>query len=197
MRLPVGWRASAFTVNEEMKLAAAHAIARTIPAEELHADCIVPSVFNRAQPRPLPPQPSRAVSPGASAGPVRTSRRRRSRRWIGRSRIARQASEGYAATSISEPPMTQQYLIGQFSTLLEELKPSAGDGLAAAVHDLRREVECSSVEVLPRLASEAIGLTDKICCGALERGDTSGFLRYAKAAAALGEFMDAAELLPD
>ena len=47
MRLPVGWRASAFTVNEEMKLAAAHAIARTIPAEELHADCIVPSVFNR------------------------------------------------------------------------------------------------------------------------------------------------------
>ncbi|HYZ29152.1 MAG TPA: malic enzyme-like NAD(P)-binding protein, partial [Thermoleophilaceae bacterium] len=35
------------TVNEEMKLAAAHAIARTIPEEELHADYIVPSVFNR------------------------------------------------------------------------------------------------------------------------------------------------------
>jgi malate dehydrogenase (oxaloacetate-decarboxylating) len=35
------------TVNEEMKLAAAHAIARVIPDDELHADYIVPSVFNR------------------------------------------------------------------------------------------------------------------------------------------------------
>jgi malate dehydrogenase (oxaloacetate-decarboxylating) len=34
-------------VNEEMKLAAAHAIARVIPDDELHADYIVPSVFNR------------------------------------------------------------------------------------------------------------------------------------------------------
>ena len=30
-----------------MKLAAADAIARVIPAEELHADYIIPSVFNR------------------------------------------------------------------------------------------------------------------------------------------------------
>ncbi|MGH2945222.1 MAG: NAD-dependent malic enzyme [Solirubrobacteraceae bacterium] len=35
------------TINEEMKLAAAHAIARVIPADELHADYIIPSVFNR------------------------------------------------------------------------------------------------------------------------------------------------------
>jgi malate dehydrogenase (oxaloacetate-decarboxylating) len=35
------------TINEEMKLAAAHAIARVIPEGELHADYIVPSVFNR------------------------------------------------------------------------------------------------------------------------------------------------------
>jgi malate dehydrogenase (oxaloacetate-decarboxylating) len=35
------------SINEEMKLAAAHAIARVIPEEELHADYIVPSVFNR------------------------------------------------------------------------------------------------------------------------------------------------------
>jgi malate dehydrogenase (oxaloacetate-decarboxylating) len=35
------------TINEEMKLAAAHAIARVIPDDELHADYIVPSVFNR------------------------------------------------------------------------------------------------------------------------------------------------------
>jgi malate dehydrogenase (oxaloacetate-decarboxylating) len=35
------------TINEEMKLAAAHAIARVIPEDELHADYIIPSVFNR------------------------------------------------------------------------------------------------------------------------------------------------------
>jgi malate dehydrogenase (oxaloacetate-decarboxylating) len=35
------------TINEDMKLAAAHAIARVIPADELHADYIIPSVFNR------------------------------------------------------------------------------------------------------------------------------------------------------
>src|SRR5689334_2173591 len=35
------------TINEDMKLAAAHAIARVIPTEELHADYIIPSVFNR------------------------------------------------------------------------------------------------------------------------------------------------------
>jgi malate dehydrogenase (oxaloacetate-decarboxylating) len=34
-------------INEEMKLAAAHAIASVITADELHADYIVPSVFNR------------------------------------------------------------------------------------------------------------------------------------------------------
>jgi malate dehydrogenase (oxaloacetate-decarboxylating) len=35
------------TINEEMKLAAAQAIAGVIPAEELHPDYIIPSVFNR------------------------------------------------------------------------------------------------------------------------------------------------------
>jgi malate dehydrogenase (oxaloacetate-decarboxylating) len=35
------------TINEEMKLAAAHAIASVIPEDELHAEYIVPSVFNR------------------------------------------------------------------------------------------------------------------------------------------------------
>jgi malate dehydrogenase (oxaloacetate-decarboxylating) len=35
------------TINEDMKLAAAHAIARVIPNEELHPDYIIPSVFNR------------------------------------------------------------------------------------------------------------------------------------------------------
>ena len=93
--------------------------------------------------------------------------------------------------------MTQQYLIGQLSALLEELQPPPGEKLARAVHDLRREVECSGVQMLPRLAHEAIGLSDVICWAALERGDTDGFRRYTKAAAALGDFTDSAGLTPE
>jgi malate dehydrogenase (oxaloacetate-decarboxylating) len=37
----------ASSINEEMKLAAAQAIAAVIPPDELHADYIIPSVFNR------------------------------------------------------------------------------------------------------------------------------------------------------
>jgi malate dehydrogenase (oxaloacetate-decarboxylating) len=37
----------AHTINEDMKLAAAHAIAGVIPENELLPDYIVPSVFNR------------------------------------------------------------------------------------------------------------------------------------------------------
>ena len=78
--------------------------------------------------------------------------------------------------------MTQQYLIGQFSALLEELQPPPGEWLASAVYDLRQEVESSPVQMLPRLAHTAMDLTDVICWTALERGDAAGFYRYAKAA---------------
>jgi hypothetical protein len=91
--------------------------------------------------------------------------------------------------------MTQQYIIGQFSALLEDLQPSPSECLAAAVHDLRREVESSPLPMLPKLAHEAMNLTDMICWAALERGDPNGFCRYAKAALALGEFADSAGLL--
>lgn len=114
-----------------------------------------------------------------------------------RAGVARHVSQSYAVRLISEVPVTQQYLIGEFSALLEELQPSPGDCLAAAVHDLRREVECSSLKMLPQLAREAMGLSDVICWTALERGDAAGFYRYAKAAVALGDFTDAAGLLPE
>jgi hypothetical protein len=90
--------------------------------------------------------------------------------------------------------VTQQYLIGQFSLLLGDLRAPPGE-LLTAVRALRREVECSSVSVLPRMAREAIGLTDTICWAALERGDVSGFCGCARAAAALSEFADSAGFL--
>ena len=90
--------------------------------------------------------------------------------------------------------MTQQYLIGQFSALLEELQHPAEDRLAAAVRDLRREVESRPPWGLPELAHEAMDLSDTLCWDTLERGDSTGFGRYARAAAALGQFTDSARL---
>ena len=90
--------------------------------------------------------------------------------------------------------MTQQYLVGQLSLLLEDLRAPPGKWLTA-VGELRREVECSPVSLLPGLAREALGLSDMICWAALEQGDVSGFWGCARAAAALREFADSARLL--
>ena len=51
------------TINGEMELAAARAIAQTIAADELSADYIVPSVFNRA----VAPAVAAAVAEAAEA----------------------------------------------------------------------------------------------------------------------------------
>jgi hypothetical protein len=59
--------------------------------------------------------------------------------------------------------MTQQYLIGQLSLLLADMAPPPGDRFAAAVHDLRGEVESSPVQMLPTLARDAMVLSDVIC----------------------------------
>ena len=92
--------------------------------------------------------------------------------------------------------MTQQYIVGQFSVLLEDVQPSAGEWLEA-VRRLRREVESCPLSMLPGLAREAMGLTDLICWSALEHGDVKRFCGCARSAAALGEFIDNACLLQD
>jgi hypothetical protein len=91
--------------------------------------------------------------------------------------------------------MTQQYLVGELSSLLAELEPVRRDW-AAAVHDLRRDVESSPLPVLPALAREAMNVADMICWAALEQGDVGGFCRCAQIAVALHEFSDNAGLLP-
>ena len=90
--------------------------------------------------------------------------------------------------------MTQQYIVGQFSVLLEYVQQPAGEWFEA-VRRLRFEVESCPWSMLPRLAKEAVGLTDLICWGALERGDVGSFCGCARSAAALGEFIDSARLL--
>jgi len=93
--------------------------------------------------------------------------------------------------------VTQQYLAGEFSLLLAELAPAPSASLAYAVHHLRRSVEFDPLQTLPRLAREAMRLTDSVCWAALEQGDIGGFARYAGTAAALREFTVNANLVPE
>ena len=93
-----------------------------------------------------------------------------------------------------EVSVTQQYIVGQFSVLLADLQLPSGEWLAA-VRRLRCEVESCPLSMLPRLAREAMGLTDLICWSAIEQGDLDSFCGCARSAAALGEFIDSARLL--
>jgi hypothetical protein len=93
-------------------------------------------------------------------------------------------------------PVTQQYIVGEFSALLAELQATPDDWLGRVVGNLRREVEISPPAVLPRLAREALNLTEMLCWVALERGEVGGFCRYAETAGELREFTISAGLLP-
>jgi hypothetical protein len=91
--------------------------------------------------------------------------------------------------------MTQHYIVGEFSSLLAELRPAPSEFLTSALDDLRREVEAGPLARLPTLAREAMTLTDGICWAALEQGDAGSFCRYAAGAAMLQEFTESAHLL--
>jgi malate dehydrogenase (oxaloacetate-decarboxylating) len=65
--------ARASTVNEEMKLAAARAIAATIADDELHSEYIIPSVFNR--------QVADVVAAGVAQAALDSGVARASREW--------------------------------------------------------------------------------------------------------------------
>ena len=69
------------TIDEPMKLAAANAIARVIPEDELHADYIIPSVFDRRVAAPSPRRWRRPPSPPAWPAGARAPKPRRSPRW--------------------------------------------------------------------------------------------------------------------
>ena len=78
--------------------------------------------------------------------------------------------------------------------MLGDLQRTPG-GQLAAIRELRRDVECSPLQLLPRLAREAINLSDAICWVALEQGDVGAFRDCARTAVALGELTDNARLL--
>lgn len=89
--------------------------------------------------------------------------------------------------------MTQQYIAGEFSSLLGELE-RAVQSCHRGIHRLRLEVERSPLRTLPVLAMEALELTDEICLATLEQGNLNDFSACARMAAALDEFADCAGL---
>jgi hypothetical protein len=93
--------------------------------------------------------------------------------------------------------MTQQYIVGEFSSLLAGLQPAPGELLADAVGSLRHEVEFGALPMLPRLAQDALSLADMICQAALDQRDAEGFCHYLGNAIALRDFTLSAGLLPD
>jgi hypothetical protein len=101
------------------------------------------------------------------------------------------------ASALRDPNLlvTQQYIVGQLSTLLEELESACEEWLGA-VRDLRQNVETSPLHMLPHLAREASSLTDRICLSALERGDVGDFRRHARTAVSLHELSASAGLWP-
>jgi hypothetical protein len=84
--------------------------------------------------------------------------------------------------------MTEQYLVGQFSSLLEDFEDVAAD-CVDAVHRLRLVVEGSQPAALPSLAGEVLRLSDAICWGSLRQGDVARFCRCATSAAEFAEFV--------
>ncbi len=78
--------------------------------------------------------------------------------------------------------MTQQYLAGELSLLLARLQATATDRPLTAL---------TSVVV------RALALTDRLCWGSLQRGDTAAFTCQAAACAELREFGLCAGLLEE
>jgi hypothetical protein len=92
--------------------------------------------------------------------------------------------------------LTQQYIVGELSSLLAALEPASEERFEAAVGKLRHEVEFSPLAMLPQLAQDALDLTDAICWSALEQGDADAFYRSVRTAGALREFAVASGLVP-
>jgi hypothetical protein len=91
--------------------------------------------------------------------------------------------------------MTQQYIVGELSVLIEGLSPDDSSALAVAVRDVQHRLERAALSDLVPLVREAVELADSVCWRSLEVGDADGFSREATRAACLCEFAACAGLL--
>jgi len=94
--------------------------------------------------------------------------------------------------------MTQQYLVGELSVLLERVQAVATTEAASRdATALRRTAETVPVRSLGWVTVRALALTERFCWDSLSRGDTTAFTQQAAAGAALREFGVCASLLRD
>jgi hypothetical protein len=94
--------------------------------------------------------------------------------------------------------MTQQYLAGELSVLLERVQAVATTKAAARdATAVREAAETVPVQELGWVTVRALALTERLCWDSLRRGDTAAFTRQAAAGAALREFGVCAGLLRD
>jgi hypothetical protein len=94
--------------------------------------------------------------------------------------------------------MTQRYLVGELSLLLEELQVTTADqGPARELARLRREAETWPMAALSSVAARALVVSEELCWDSLTRADVAAFARQAALCAELHEFGICAGLLED
>lgn len=93
--------------------------------------------------------------------------------------------------------MTRQYLVGELSSILEELEAAATNESATQVAQFRHQVETTPPAALAPMAASAVELTDRMCWDSLSQGQTAAFARQATICAELWEFGLCAGLLEE
>lgn len=94
--------------------------------------------------------------------------------------------------------MTQNYIAGELSMLLGELRSLSGDERAVGqATALRHEAEMWPVHALGPVAARAVDFAEALCWESLEEGDVSAFRRRAEALVDLYQFAVCSHLLPE
>ncbi len=92
--------------------------------------------------------------------------------------------------------MTQQYIIGELSLWLVQLRANAPtEESACEFGRLRLEAEAASFAALPPIVLRALDLVRGLCRDSLARGDLRALTNQATMAAQLREFAVSASLL--
>jgi hypothetical protein len=94
--------------------------------------------------------------------------------------------------------MTQQYLSGELSVLLDRLHDVATDQQhTREVERLRQQAETLPVRALGWVTLCALNVTEALCWESLARGDMAAFCQQAEVSAQVYEFGVCAGLLTD
>lgn len=94
--------------------------------------------------------------------------------------------------------MTQQYVAGELSVLLDQLREVATcPQHSSEVDQLRQQAETLPFRALGWVTTSALHVADALCWDSLARGDVAGFDRQAEMSAQLHEFAVCAALLPE